>query len=91
MNQPDPFFGRDTRWFRDEQYRDSTNLTPRWLLHEGHASTVELRIDAGNTDSQRAAAAAGFPPAGTIRSHVPATGETYNDLRFIMRQHGGHR
>ena len=69
----------------------AARLAARWLLHEGHASTVELRIDAGNTASQRAAAAAGFPPAGTIRSHVPATGETYNDLRFIMRQHGGHR
>ena len=69
----------------------AARLAARWLLREGHASTVELRIDAGNMASQRVAVAAGFTPAGTIRSHVPATGETYNDLRFIMRQHRGHR
>jgi RimJ/RimL family protein N-acetyltransferase len=46
---------------------------------------VELRIDPGNIASQRVAAAAGFTPAGTVQSHVPATGETYDDLRFIMR------
>jgi RimJ/RimL family protein N-acetyltransferase len=69
----------------------AARLAARWLLREGRASTVELRIDAGNTASQRVAVAAGFTPAGTIRSHVPATGETYNDLRFIMRQHGGRR
>jgi RimJ/RimL family protein N-acetyltransferase len=68
----------------------AARLAARWLLHEGHASTVELRIDVGNTVSQRVAVAAGFTPAGTIRSHVPATGETYNDLCFIMRQHRGH-
>jgi hypothetical protein len=41
--------------------------------------------------SERVAVAAGFTPAGTIRSHVPATGETYNDLRFTMRPHRGRR
>jgi RimJ/RimL family protein N-acetyltransferase len=69
----------------------AARLTARWLLHEGHASTIELRISAGNAASQRVAVAAGFTPAGTIRSHVPATGETYNDLHFIMRQRRGHR
>lgn len=69
----------------------AARLAARWLLDEGPASMVELRIDADNTASHRVAVAAGFTPAGTIRSHVPATGETYNDLRFIMRQHRGHR
>lgn len=61
-------------------------LAARWLLREGRPSTIELRIDAGNTASQWVAVAAGYTPAGTIRSHVPATGETHNDLRLITRQ-----
>ena len=65
----------------------AARLTAHWLLHEQHASMVELRIGAGNTASQRVAAAAGFTPTGTIRSHVPATGETYDDLRFVLRRH----
>ena len=65
----------------------AARLTAHWLLHEQHASTVELRIDADNTASQRAAAAAGFTPAGTIQSHVPAADETYDDLRFVLRRH----
>jgi RimJ/RimL family protein N-acetyltransferase len=65
----------------------AAQLTAHWLLHEQHASMVELRIDAGNTASQRVAAAAGFTRAGTIRSHLPATGETYDDLRFVLRRH----
>ena len=65
----------------------AARLAARWLLHERHASLVELRIDAGNTASQRTALAAGFTPAGTVRSRVSATGETYRDLRFVMRRH----
>ncbi len=60
-------------------------LTARWLLDEGHASLVELRIGQANSASQRVAAAAGFTAAGTVHSHVPATGETHTDLRFVMR------
>jgi len=65
----------------------AARLTAHWLLHEQHASMVELCIDAGNTASQRVAAAAGFTPAGTIQSHVPATGQTYDDLRFVLCRH----
>ena len=46
----------------------AARLAARWLLHERHASLVELRIDGGNTASQRTALAAGFTPAGTVRS-----------------------
>jgi RimJ/RimL family protein N-acetyltransferase len=65
----------------------AARLTAHWLLHEQHASMVELRIDADNTASQRVAAAAGFTPAGTIQSHVPATAQTYDDLLFVLRRH----
>ena len=38
MTESDPFFGRDARYFTDEQYRDSSNLAPRWLLHEEYST-----------------------------------------------------
>jgi|SRR5215831_4269308 len=63
----------------------AARLAARWLLAGGLAREVELRIDPGHTASQRAAAAAGFSPAGTASSEVPATGESYQDLRFVMR------
>ena len=63
----------------------AARLAARWLLAGGLAREVELRIDPGNIASQRAAAAAGFSPAGTVTSEVPATGESYHDLRFVMR------
>lgn len=62
----------------------AVGLVARWLLQEGLAGQVELRIDRGNPASQRAAANAGFTPAGTVTSHVKATGETYEDLRFVL-------
>jgi RimJ/RimL family protein N-acetyltransferase len=65
-------------------------LAARWLLSEGHAGTVELRIDPGNTASQRAAVSAGFTPAGTVRSHVSVAGETYDDLRYVMPRRSRH-
>ena len=63
----------------------AARLAARWLLADGLAREVELRIDPGNTASQRAAATAGFSPAGTVTSRGPATGERYTDVRFVMR------
>jgi RimJ/RimL family protein N-acetyltransferase len=62
----------------------AARLAARWLLSDGLASTVELRIGEDDVASQRVAAAAGFVPAGTVKSHVPATGDSYNDLRFVL-------
>ena len=64
----------------------ATMLVARWLLDDGLADEVELRIDSDNVASQRVAAAARFTPAGTIVSHVPRTGESYEDLRFVLRR-----
>ena len=63
----------------------AVRLTARWLLDEGHAGLVELRIDQANSASQRVAAAAGFAAAGTVQSQVPPTGETCTDLRYVKR------
>ncbi len=38
VTESDPFFGRDARYFREEQYIDSSNLAPRWLLHEEYST-----------------------------------------------------
>jgi RimJ/RimL family protein N-acetyltransferase len=62
----------------------AARLVASWLLADGLAREVELRIDRSNVESQRVAQAAGFAPAGTVLSHVEATGDTYDDLRFVM-------
>jgi RimJ/RimL family protein N-acetyltransferase/ketosteroid isomerase-like protein len=64
----------------------AARLAADWLLRERHADLVELGIGPANTASQRAALAAGFTPAGTVQSPVAATGETYDDLRFVLRR-----
>jgi len=65
----------------------AARLTARWLLHDGHASMIELRIGSANTASQRVAAAAGFTLARETGSPAPATSKTGDDLCFVMRQH----
>jgi RimJ/RimL family protein N-acetyltransferase len=62
----------------------AARLVARWLLRDGLATEVELRIGPDNVASLRAAAAAGFEPAGTVLGRVRATGKTYEDLRFVM-------
>ena len=49
------------------------------------AANVELRIGQSNLASQRVAAKAGFTREGIVRSHLPATGETYDDVLFTLR------
>jgi RimJ/RimL family protein N-acetyltransferase/ketosteroid isomerase-like protein len=71
--------------YRDRGYAArAARLGARWLLDTGQADVVELRISQDNIASQRAAAAAGFTLTGTVRTHVAATGQTYDDLRFVL-------
>jgi RimJ/RimL family protein N-acetyltransferase/ketosteroid isomerase-like protein len=62
----------------------AARLAAQWLLMDGQADEVELRIGADNVASQRAALAAGFTPAGTVTSHAAGSGESYEDLRFVL-------
>jgi RimJ/RimL family protein N-acetyltransferase len=62
----------------------AVRLIARWLLETGQADEVELRIDRDNVASQHVAATAGFSVAGTVASRVPATGESHEDLRFVL-------
>lgn len=59
----------------------AVRLAAHWLLEEGYADVVELRIDPANTVSQRVAATAGFTPDRTNRPPRSGAG----DLRFVMR------
>ncbi len=64
----------------------AARLTGQWLLHDRHADVVELRIDPAHAVSQRTAVAAGFAPAGTVGSNATAAGNTFEDLRFVLRR-----
>lgn len=61
----------------------ATMLATRWLLRDRGAQGVELRIASENTESQRVATKAGYRLVGTVRDAIDATGETYDDLRFV--------
>ncbi len=64
----------------------AARLVAQWLLHDRQADVIELRIDPAQVASQRTAVAAGFAPAGTVRSHAGAAGKTFEDLRFVLRR-----
>ncbi len=64
----------------------AARLAAQWLLHDGHADVVELRIDPAHAVSQRTAVAAGFLPAGTVGSHTDPAGNAIEDLRFVLRR-----
>jgi RimJ/RimL family protein N-acetyltransferase len=71
--------------YRGREYASSAaRLVASWLLTECSARQVELRIDKGHLASRRVATKAGFTLAGTVVSHVPATGATYQDLRYTL-------
>ncbi len=64
----------------------AVRLAARWVLGQPGVTRVELRIDEDMTASQHVALNAGFVPAGTVTQFVPGTGETFEDLRYILVQ-----
>lgn len=62
---------------------EAARLATEWLLRAGHATEVELLIGTRHVESQRVAAKAGFRRVGTRRGRVPATGEEYEDFRYV--------
>jgi RimJ/RimL family protein N-acetyltransferase len=63
----------------------AARLVGRWLVDDDPGRVVELRIGADHVESQRVATRAGFVRAGTIVSDVASTGETFDDLHYVMR------
>ncbi len=62
----------------------AARLAARWLVEERGVREVELRIGRRNLASRRVAVKAGFRPAGRVRSPVEATGDVYEDLRYVV-------
>ena len=64
----------------------AARLTARWALGLPGVTAVELRIGQDHTASQHVANNAGFAGAGTVSQFVPGTGETFEDLRYVLEQ-----
>lgn len=62
----------------------AVRLAANWVASQPGVRTVEVRIDQDMIDSQHVAANAGFVAAGTVTQFVPCTGETYEDLRYVL-------
>ena len=67
----------------------AVRLAARWALSLPGVRAVELRIDQDMIECQRVAVNAGFVVAGTVTQFVPGTGETFEDLRYVLGQPGG--
>ena len=64
----------------------AVRLASHWAASQPGVRTVELRIDQDLIDSQHVAANAGFVVAGTVTQFVPCTGETFEDLRYVLQR-----
>jgi RimJ/RimL family protein N-acetyltransferase len=62
----------------------AVGLAARWALSQPGVTAVELRIDKDMMACQHVASNAGFVLAGTVTQFVPGTGETFDDLRYIL-------
>jgi RimJ/RimL family protein N-acetyltransferase len=65
----------------------AVRLAARWALSQPGVTVIELRIDQDMMTCQHVAANAGFVPAGTVTQFVPGTGETFEDLRYVLKPH----
>jgi len=77
-------YGIAPGWRRRGLATRALRLAARWLIEERGVREVELRIGRRNLASRRVAVKAGFRPAGRVRSPVEATGEVYEDLRYVL-------
>jgi RimJ/RimL family protein N-acetyltransferase len=79
-------YGIAPRWRGRGLASRATRLAARWALSQPGVATVELRIDQGHTASQHVAENAGFTRAGTVTQYVPGTGQTFEDLRYVLER-----
>jgi len=77
-------YGIAPRWRGRGLASRAVRLAGHWAASQPGVSTVELRIDPDMIDSQHVAANAGFVAAGTITQFVAGTGETFEDLRYVL-------
>jgi RimJ/RimL family protein N-acetyltransferase len=74
------------RWRRHGLASRAIRLAGHWALSLPGVTTIELRIDPEMLICQHVAVNAGFTVAGTVIQFVPGTGETFEDLRYVLRQ-----
>jgi RimJ/RimL family protein N-acetyltransferase len=79
-------YGIAPRWRGRGLASRAVQLAARWAASQPGVTTVELRIDRDMTECQHVAVNAGFVVAGTITQFVPGTGETFEDLRYVLTQ-----
>lgn len=77
-------YGVAPRW-RERGYASrAARIGGLWALTLPGVRTVELQIGRDADASHHVARNAGFRLAGTVSQFVPGTGETHEDLRFIL-------
>ena len=79
-------YGIAPRWRGRGFASRAARLGARWALDLPGVAAVELRIGQGAGASRRVARNAGFRPAGIVSQYVPGTGDTFEDLRFILKK-----
>lgn len=77
-------YGIAPGWRRQGIAARAARLVSGWLVEARGVTAVELRIAERHLASQRVATAAGFRLAGTVETSVAATGERFQDLRFVF-------
>jgi RimJ/RimL family protein N-acetyltransferase len=79
-------FGIAPRWRGRGLASRAVRLAAHWALSLPGVTTVELRIDQDMLTCQHVAENAGFAVSGTVTQFVPRTGETFEDLRYVLGQ-----
>jgi len=77
-------YGIAPRWRGRGLASRAARLAGRWAASLPEVRTVELRIDQNHQAGKHVAARAGFVLAGTVRQFVEGTGDTYEDLRYVL-------
>ncbi len=78
-------YGIAPRWRGRGLASRAVRLAAHWAASQPGVNTIELRVDQDMIDSQHVAANAGFVVAGTVTQFVPGTGETFEDLRYVLQ------
>jgi RimJ/RimL family protein N-acetyltransferase len=79
-------YGIAPRWRGRGLASRAARLTALWARGQTGVTAIELRIGQPNKASQQVAANAGFAVTGTVTQFVPGTGETFEDLRYVLEQ-----
>ena len=77
-------FGIEPRWRGRGLASRAVRHAARWAASQPGVTKVELRIDQDMTECQHVAVNAGFVVAGAVTQFVPGTGETFEDLRYVL-------